>query len=235
MSEPEKPIQLGLTSEATQPVIQPTGPLPSAESLQFRKAEKAPVEGSGPPCVVCGTRIVDTYYHAQGKVVCPTCASAIQSGQNAPPPHTLLKSFVYGFAAALAGTAIFALVWIISKGPWAIVSILVGYMVGRSVRYASNGLGGRPQQILAALLTYFSISVSLVPVMLYQQMEKHLSYNVFQVIIFIVVSMASPFLALKAGAMGILSLLLTFFGIQRAWHMTGRTNILVMGPYQLGS
>ena len=41
-------------------------------------------------------------------------------------------------------------------------------MVGNAIRHASNGLGGRPQQILAVTLTYFAISTSYIPVMIYQ-------------------------------------------------------------------
>ncbi len=49
------------------------------------------------------------------------------------------------------------------------------------------------------------------------------------------IGLVSPFLALKEGMGGLLTLLIIFFGLQRAWHLTGRTNVLVMGPYQLGS
>jgi hypothetical protein len=235
MPEPDKPIQLGLSSEP-KPAIQPIEYVPAPEDLQFRKAEHAAPAGAGPPCVVCKTRIVDTYYHAQGNVVCPNCALTIQSGQNAPPPHTLLISFLYGLGAAIAGTALFSFVWIVSKSPFALISILIGYMVGKAVRHASRGLGGRPQQIIAVLLTYFSVAMSIVPVVIYQQMEKHTSFNAPQLISLLFVGLISPFLALKAGGIGgILTLLITFFGIQRAWRLTGRTNILVMGPYQLGS
>jgi hypothetical protein len=234
MPEPEKPIQLGLSSEPN-PATQPIEYVPPPESLQFRKAEHAAPPGSGPPCVICKTRIVDTYYHAQGNVVCPNCALVIQSGQNAPPPNTLLLSFLYGLGAAIAGTALFSFVWIVSKSQFALISILIGYMVGKAVRYASQGLGGRPQQIIAVLLTYFSVAMSIVPVVIYQQMEKHASFTTPEVLGLLFLGLTSPFLALKAGASGILTLLITFFGIQRAWHLTGRTNILVMGPFQLGS
>jgi hypothetical protein len=147
----------------------------------------------------------------------------------------LLLSFLYGLGAAIAGTALFSFVWIVSKSQFALISILIGYMVGKAVRYASQGLGGRPQQIIAVLLTYFSVAMSIVPVVIYQQMEKHASFTTPEVLGLLFLGLTSPFLALKAGASGILTLLITFFGIQRAWHLTGRTNILVMGPYQLGS
>lgn len=228
MSEPEKPVD---------PPSAPTVEyLPAAESLQFRKAEHATVEtGSGPPCSICSRPTGATYFHANGKVVCPTCAAKLQAIQTAPPPHTLLKSFVYGSGAALAGTALFALVWIVSDSQWALISILIGYMVGKAIRYASNGLGGRPQQILAALLTYLSVAMAIVPVMIYQGIQSGESVGLAQIMAYAFDGLASPFLALKSGVGGVLTLLITFFGVQRAWHMTGRPAILLMGPYQHGS
>ena len=228
MSEPEKPIE-----SATAPTVEY---LPAAETLQFRKADHATVEtGSGPPCAICSRRIVDTYFHANGKVVCPSCADKLQAVQTAPPAHTLLKSFIYGLGAALAGTALFSAIWIVSLTQWALISILIGYMVAKAIRYASGGLGGRPQQILAALLTYFSVAMAIVPVLIYHNIQKNENVSAAMVLAYAFVGLGSPFLAMKAGASGILTLLITFFGIQRAWRMTGRSNVLVMGPYQQGS
>jgi len=49
------------------------------------------------------------------------------------------------------------------------------------------------------------------------------------------IAMASPFMSLNQGLGGLLTLLIIFWGLQRAWRMTGRSNILVMGPYQQGA
>jgi hypothetical protein len=46
-------------------------------------------------------------------------------------------------------------------------------------------------------------------------------------------ALAAPFLSISSFG-GILSLVIIFFGLQRAWRLTGRTQIAVMGPYQLG-
>ena len=276
MSESENASDSGLTSEASQPPLAATvapilSSVPTPEALQFRKAEQAAPEGSGPPCVICSKQIVDTYYHAQGQVACPVCAAKIQAGQNAPPAHTLAKSFIYGLGAALAGMALFATVWIISNAQWALISILIGYMVGKAIRIASKGLGGRPQQILAVVLTYFAISTAIIPVAIYQQMHEPTAAQASPVdqtknsgdaqaktsaasnapavneaepkqgllntlFSLIGTGLISPFLGLKEEGMGgLLTLLIIFFGLQRAWHLTGRTNIVVMGPYQLGS
>jgi hypothetical protein len=58
-----------------------------------------------------------------------------------------------------------------------IIAIAVGYMVGKAVRAGSRGLGGRPQQILAVLLTYFSITTSYVAVGFYQMAKNPQQYQ----------------------------------------------------------
>jgi hypothetical protein len=59
---------------------------------------------------------------------------------------------------------LYALVAILTGLEVGLIAILVGYMVGRAVRHGSGGLGGRPQQILAVVLTYFAITTSYLPV-----------------------------------------------------------------------
>jgi hypothetical protein len=44
-----------------------------------------------------------------------------------------------------------------------------------------------------------------------------------------------PFLLLGKGVIGVVNVLIIFFGLWRAWRLTGRSNILVMGPYQAGT
>ncbi len=272
MSESEKSSELGLTSDATDStaVDHQAEVLPAPETLQFRKAEHKASEAvsSGPSCVICAKRIGDSYFHAQGQVVCPECAAKVQAVQHAPPAHTLLKSFVYGLGAALAGTAIFSIIWIVTDYQLSLIAILIGYLVGKAVRSASKGLGGRPQQILAVVLTYFSITASYIPVAIYHQMHdpkaaesssaagaasgqnsmspsadgnsvpkpKEANASTGMALIMMVgISLAAPFLSLSEGVGGLLTLVIIFFGLQRAWRMTGRSNVAVMGPYQYSS
>src|SRR5271168_2949131 len=165
MSDADPPISLGLAKSQSEQ-------LPAVEDLQFRRAQPVGSDAEPAPaakaCVVCKQTIAGDYYHAQGQVVCPLCAGRIQSGQQAAPSISLLRAALYGAGAALAGGALYALVSIVTGLQIGIIAIVVGIMVGKAIRYASNGLGGRPQQILAVLLTYFAITTSYVPVFVYQ-------------------------------------------------------------------
>src|SRR5579859_5486505 len=163
MSEPEPFISLGLTS----PQAKAGENLPAAETLQFRRAEHVSADDTGQRCFSCAKSINATYFHVQGKVACPECAAALESRLKAPPGYSLLRASVYGFGAAIAGCALYATVAIVTGLEIALIAILIGYMVGKAIRHASGGLGGRPQQILAVALTYFSISTSFIPVAIY--------------------------------------------------------------------
>jgi hypothetical protein len=234
------------------------GQTPAPESLQFQKAEPLPaIDPNAERCVLCKTPIGATYFHANGQVVCPMCADRIQSGQQKPPAISLAKALLYGAGAALAGTIVYTAVAMMGV-EIGIIAIAVGYMVGKAVRAGSRGLGGRPQQILAVLLTYFSITTSYVTVGFYQmaknpqQFQEHAKKSaakdaqpqtdtatgdpqpnaglVGAVLFLLMLLVAAPFFGLGSIG-GLISLFIIFIGLRQAWKMTGRTEILVAGPY----
>jgi hypothetical protein len=234
------------------------GPSPNPQDLQFQHAEPLPSANapaaSGKRCVACKQPIANTYYHAQGQVVCPLCADRIQSGQQAAQALSLARAALYGAGAALGGCLLYATVAIATGLEVGLIAIVVGYMVGKAIRHASNGLGGRPQQILAVTLTYFAITTSYIPVFVYQRIKhphtvaqsgqtevrsddgapaSRPPVSVTRAILFLLMLAAvAPFLSLGSGISGLISLFIIFIGLQRAWRLTGRSEILVMGPYE---
>ena len=229
------------------------GPGPSPQDLQFQHAEPiaeaTSSEGSAPACVACKQPIGDTYYHAQGQVVCPPCAERIQAGRQAAPAHSLMRAALYGGAAALGGCMLYALVAIVLHAEIGLIAILVGWMVGKAIQHASYGRGGRPQQILAVALTYFAITTSYIPVVLYQNARVVQTKNApisssapraarprmpfAAVALFLLVLTAvGPFVSLTSGISAWISLFILFIGLQYAWKLTGRREIMLMGPYQ---
>ena len=238
----------------------PSGQLPAAMDLQFQNAELATgSDTSALRCEACKAPIGDRYFHALGHVVCPTCAQRIAAGQQAPPPLSLARAALFGVGAAIGGCLLYALVTIVTGWELALVAIVVGFMVGRAVRYGSRGLGGRPQQILAVVLTYFAITTSFIPVSIYQYVrnssearsrqaapqtradapsvaERPAETTAGQAFIYLLLlAAAAPFLSLSSGFSGIISLVIIFIGLQRAWRLTGRTELPILGPYQAGS
>src|ERR1035441_960561 len=145
------------------------GPPPSPHELQFQHAEPIAEVSAGLACVVCKQPVVGSYYQAQGQqTLCMLCAERIRAGLQAAPATSLMRAALYGGGAALAGCALYAAVAIVLKAEIGLIAILVGWMVGKAILHASYGGGGRRQQILAVLLTYFAITTSYIPVILYQ-------------------------------------------------------------------
>jgi len=218
------------------------------EQLQFRQAEPAGPQAASRRCAACKSPIYSVYFKALGADLCPNCAEAIRRGQQAPPAHSLLKAALYGGGAAVAGCALYAGVAIAAHLQLALIAIVIGYMVGTAVRHGSQGLGGRPQQILAVLLTYFAITFSYVAVAVYTLAKRPPApaHQVVQVPRqnvsvgavaggLVILAAVAPFLALKSGAMsGLLSLLIILFGLRRAWALTGRRELDIFGPYDPG-
>jgi hypothetical protein len=226
------------------------GSPPSPQDLQFQHAEPiaqpSSSEGSNQICVVCKEPVGPNYYQAHGQTVCPQCAQRIQAAQQAAPPLSLLRAALYGGVAALGGCLLYALVAIVLHAEIGLIAILVGWMVGKAVRHASYGRGGRPQQILAVTLTYFAITTSYIPVVLYQSAGNPHRVEQRQpttdarpraslgatVIYLLVLTAIAPFLSLTSGIGAWISLFIIFIGLSRAWKLTERRDILLAGPYR---
>jgi hypothetical protein len=161
-----------------------------------------------------------------------------------------MRAALYGGVAALGGCTLYALVAIVLNAEIGLIAILVGWMVGKAIRHASYGLGGRPQQILAVTLTYFAITTSYIPVILYQAAKNPQRVEQQQaqtkaapaearprmgpgalVLYLLMIAAIAPFLSLTSGISGLISLFILFIGLQRAWKLTERSEILLMGPY----
>jgi hypothetical protein len=228
------------------------GPPPSPHELQFQHAEPIAEVGAGLVCVICKQPVVGSYYQAQGQqTLCVLCAERMRAGMQAAPAMSLVRAALYGGGAALAGCALYAAVAIVLKAEIGLIAILVGWMVGKAIRHASYGYGGRRQQILAVLLTYFAITTSYIPVILYQAARNphrveqrqaqtadattnarpRMSFGTAALFLLVLTAVA-PFLSLTSGVSAWISLFIIFIGLQYAWKLTARREIVLTGPYQ---
>src|ERR1035441_4445461 len=222
------------------------GPPPSPHELQFQHAEPIAEVSAGLVCVVCKQPVVGSYYHAQGQqTLCVLCAERIRAGLQAAPAISLVRAALYGGGAALAGCALYALVAIVLHAEIGLIAILVGWMVGKAIRHASNGRGGRRQQILAVLLTYFAITTRYIPVILYHsatnprvaqtadgpassdapaKSRPRMSLGTAALFLLLLTAVA-PFLSLTSGVSAWISLFIIFIGLQYAWKQIGRAHV----------
>ncbi len=226
--------------------------LPDVADLQFRRAQPVDSPAAVEPraCAACKQLIGNEYYQVQNHVICPPCAGKIQAGAQSKKTIPWVRLVIFGGGAALAGSLLYAIV--LAMGVQiGIVALAVGWMVGKAIRHASYGVGGRPHQILAVALTYFAISTSFLPAAFFigakqgVQAKKRTQEGPPKVVPaepkisigtaaagLLMLATVSPFLELASSPVGgLISLFILFIGLQRAWALTAGHAILVTGPF----
>jgi hypothetical protein len=139
----------------------------AGEDLQFDQAEFATPAGDGPACTVCHQPIADEYYELGGKVFCARCRQGVEAAFRGGSRFArVLKAALFGSVAAAVGAVIYYTFIRLTHTNWALISILVGFIVGGAVRKGSGNRGGAFYQGLAILLTYLSIVAVNVPMLL---------------------------------------------------------------------
>src|SRR5262245_37524447 len=145
-------------------------------NLQFDRAvssrPSAPVDAPSVTCVACRTSIADEYYDVNGQSVCARCRAAVEAAAETPAgigPFAIATAC--GFFAAVAGAIIYYVILAYANLEIGIVAVLIGYMVGYSVRKGARG-GGLRFQILAVLLTYAAVALAYTPLVIRGAVES---------------------------------------------------------------
>lgn len=178
----------------------------------------------------------------------PTPQFTTAEFQELPPEHHgyFARGLLFGLGGALVGLAIYAGVVIFTGYEIGLVSLAVGFIVGRSVVLGSRGRTGTRYQVAAAVLTYFAVSMATIPVALtyLAQEEKDRAAITTDAAItasttgsvevkgdepaepfslsralftLLLLGLASPFLQLQDMPGGLISIAILAFGIQIAW------------------
>jgi hypothetical protein len=141
------------------------------EALQFDRVESAAPSpdavGAASPtvtCSACGKAVGLQYFHVDDKPVCTRCRSVLAAAASTPrTAGPLVRAGFFGLGAAIAGAAIYYAVIAITNFEIGLVAVLIGYMVGYSVRKGAAGRGGRRFQVLALVLTYWAVGLAYTP------------------------------------------------------------------------
>jgi hypothetical protein len=162
--------------------IPPARP-PSTDDLQFSNVEPAAVPSAADPvirrsCVIC-RRVIESIYFAMGdKTVCQTCKARLEAPLAGSSVRRVAEATFRGLGAGLLGAIAWFAIRRLAHVEIGLVAIVVGFMVGKAVRKASGGRGGRGYQILAVVLTYSCIAANYMPDIFEGAMKKaHLSQN----------------------------------------------------------
>jgi hypothetical protein len=139
----------------------PSGPPAKPAGLQFDKVEG----GAAMVCSMCGATITDAYWHLNGRPLCTSCKAKAESQIAALRARgagtgAMTKAVLLGLGAAIAGAIVYFAVAAITGFEIGLVAIVIGFMVGWSMRKATGGMGGRRYQVLAVAFTYLAVSMA---------------------------------------------------------------------------
>jgi hypothetical protein len=136
----------------------------------------------------------------------------------ARPDHTVVpKAIFFGIGGASAGAMLYALVGL-TGFMVSIITVAIGYMVGRAMMTATGGYGDRSYQVLAVVLTYFGTTGGMLIDEIYHA-QGHISP-----LAGVLILVAGPVLELFGNiGWGAIGLLILFYGLRAAWRIAAGT------------
>ncbi len=140
-----------------------------------------------------------------------------------------MKAIGLGIGGGLAGGAVYTAVLALAQINAALITILIGWLVGKGVSKGCGGRGGVGYQILAVLITYLTIGLS---VTLSEVLTSDVAHGSILEAVFICI-VGAFFGPVLMGMSSILGAVITFFGLLRSWQLNKAVQIQITGPHAL--
>jgi hypothetical protein len=135
-----------------------------AGGLQFDRADFGTDVPATLLCANCGASIASAYYETAGKTVCEACRYRLEAFMESQAGvGGAVKAVLAGLGAGVAGGVLYYAVLALTGYEFGLIAIVVGYLVGRAVRWGSGNRGGAFYQTVAVALTYVAIVSTYVP------------------------------------------------------------------------
>jgi hypothetical protein len=204
-----------------------------SEPLQFDRADDDVATPSAVrSCASCQNPIVDRYYTLQDKLLCLPCHAKVVAAVDARfASGSFGAALVRGGGAALLGAVIYYGVTAITGYQLGLISVLVGYLVGKGVAQGAKGKGGLGYQALAVGLTYLSIGLTFVPELLRIANEQHHS-GVGAALVGGVLVLIGPIIHATQSP---LSALINGFALYEAWKLNRALTLPITGPHSVNA
>jgi hypothetical protein len=138
---------------------------------QFGTAEY-PSKGGSDTCQSCNGALTGRYYRINGSLACENCTEQLKTQLPKDSHSAFVRGLVFGVGGAILGLILYSAFAIITGIVIGYVSLAVGYIVGKAIKFGSGGIGGRRYQIAALLLTYAAVSVSAIPIGISQAIKE---------------------------------------------------------------
>jgi hypothetical protein len=203
---------------------------PEPTGLQFDRADfhTSEAAAAAATCKGCARPIADTYFEVNGLTTCASCHAIVTREQAATAGTTgVVRAIGAGLGAGVAGALLYWAVLAATGYALGLISVVVGYLVGRAVRWGSGGRGGRVYQVIAVLITYLAIDASYVSIVVGQWADISGASDLVVVVGFL---LAMPvFMAFHS----LLSGIIVGFALWEAWKITRRVRFRIAGPFTL--
>jgi len=233
------------------------------QSMQFDKADFGSEGQQGFECGFCHVPLGSSYFELNGQPACEACRYKVEAEMaTGPGASGFFKAALAGLGAALLGAGIYYAVLALSGYEIGLVAILVGFMVGRAVRWGSKGRGGWAYQTLAVFLTYFAIVGTYIPLIVKEFMKEEPAAVVEQAEtatasqkgeaapavpeetaemgvggFFLglgALLLLAAALPFLAGIENIMGIVIIGIGLFEAWRINKRLVLTVAGPFEIG-
>jgi hypothetical protein len=201
----------------------------SADELQFDHAEKAGTRRVAARCALCGKDFKESYFEVNDKTACETCKTALfKMFKDGSDWKHFLPALVFGLGSAVLGCLLYYGITTATGYEFGLIAVVVGFMVGGSVRKGSRGRGGWVYQTLAIALTYAAIVFTYSPSIL-NTLRVHSAAGSI-VILFII--LAFPFIS---GIKNVMGLFIIAIALYEAWKLNKRPAVRISGPFHLAT
>jgi len=110
-------------------------------------------------CKSCNQTLTGQYYRINGALACERCTEQLKTQLPKDSHAAFVRGLVFGIGGAILGLILYSAFGIITGIVIGYVSLAVGFIVGKTIKFGSGGIGGRRYQIVAALLTYAAVSM----------------------------------------------------------------------------
>jgi hypothetical protein len=134
----------------------------NTEALDFDRAEES--AASQLTCTACERPIERKYFAVNGRYACEACSGKVI--ESATGGGTFIQALFFGACAAIAGAGVYYGIAELTGMEFGLISIIVGYFVGKAVRHGAGLRPGKRYRALAILLTYWSITATYIPVLM---------------------------------------------------------------------
>src|SRR5271170_469995 len=130
---------------------------------QFGTAEYPSAPGTD-TCKSCKQAITGRYYRINGSLACERCTEQVKTQIPKDSHSAFVRGLAFGIGGAILGLILYSGFGILTGIVIGYISLAVGFIVGKAIRFGSGGIGGRRYQIAAGLLTYAAVSMAAVPI-----------------------------------------------------------------------